>query len=80
MLGFVAFILAICADRKATSSAWTEHITFETTIVVAALLIGYTVFPHLTLQDERTRNSLVVLVNKLHSFSFKNLGTYVLRF
>lgn len=70
MLGFVAFILAICADRKATSSAWTEHITFETTIVVAALLIGYTVFPHLTLQDERTRNSLVVLVCILYDIAF----------
>ncbi|KAI6189546.1 Synaptophysin / synaptoporin [Aphelenchoides bicaudatus] len=69
VLGFVAFILAICADRKATSSAWAEHITFETTIVVAALLIGYTVFPHLTLQDDRTRNSLVVLELMFYGFN-----------
>jgi len=72
-LGFVAFILAICADRKATSSAWAEHITFETTIVVAALLIGYTIFPHLTLQDERTRNSLVFLELLFYGF---NTGAY----
>ncbi|KAI6219038.1 Synaptophysin / synaptoporin [Aphelenchoides fujianensis] len=73
VLGFVAFILSICADRKATSAAWAEHITFETTIVVAALLLGYVVFPHLTLQDDRTRNSLVLLELMFYGF---NTGAY----
>ncbi len=63
ILGFVAFILAICADRRSTSAAWTEHITFETTLVVTALLIGYVVFPHLTLHNERTREGLILVVS-----------------
>uniref|UniRef100_A0A183BYI1 MARVEL domain-containing protein n=1 Tax=Globodera pallida TaxID=36090 RepID=A0A183BYI1_GLOPA len=61
ILGFVAFILAICADRRSTSSAWAEHITFETTVVVSVLILLYVVFPHLTLADERTREGLVVV-------------------
>ncbi|KAI1720459.1 hypothetical protein DdX_04689 [Ditylenchus destructor] len=61
ILGFVSFILAICADRRSTSAAWTEHISFETTIVVTAILIGYVVFPHLTIANEQTRNGLVVV-------------------
>ncbi|KJH49959.1 synaptophysin / synaptoporin [Dictyocaulus viviparus] len=61
ILGFIAFILAICADRRSTTAAWTEHITFETTIVVSALLAGYVCFPHLTIREEPTREGLIVL-------------------
>jgi hypothetical protein len=61
ILGFVSFILAICADRRSTSAAWTEHISFETTIVVTALVIGYVIFPHLTIGNETTRDGLVVV-------------------
>lgn len=61
IVGFVAFILAICADRRSTSSAWTEHITFECTLVVSVLILLYVVFPHLSLADERTREGLVVV-------------------
>ena len=61
ILCFVAFILAICADRRSTSSAWTDHITFECMIVISALLLGYVVFPHLTLKDEPTREGLIVV-------------------
>ncbi|KAI6213907.1 Synaptophysin / synaptoporin [Aphelenchoides besseyi] len=75
VLGFVAFILSICSDRKATSSAWTEHITFETTIVTVALLIGYVVFPHLTLQDDRTRNGLVLL--ELMFYGFNTMAYFI---
>jgi hypothetical protein len=66
ILGFVAFILAICADRQSTSSAWTEHITFETTVVVSVFIILYVVFPHLSLADERTREGLIVVVRKMN--------------
>nr|CAD2195314.1 unnamed protein product [Meloidogyne enterolobii] len=61
LVGFVAFILAICADRRSTASAWTAHITFETTIVVCILILLYVVFPHLSLSDERNREGLVVV-------------------
>lgn len=60
-LCFVAFILAICSDRRSTSSAWTDHISFECMIVVSALLLGYVAFPHLTLKDEATREGLIVV-------------------
>uniref|UniRef100_A0AC34R434 MARVEL domain-containing protein n=1 Tax=Panagrolaimus sp. JU765 TaxID=591449 RepID=A0AC34R434_9BILA len=61
ILCFVAFILAICSDRRSTSAAWTDHITFECMIVVSALLLGYVAFPHLTLKDEATREGLIVV-------------------
>ncbi|ETN78347.1 synaptophysin / synaptoporin [Necator americanus] len=61
ILAFVAFVLAICADRRSTTAAWTEHITFETLIVVCALLAGYVCFPHLTIREEPTREGLIVL-------------------
>uniref|UniRef100_A0A1I7XLX9 MARVEL domain-containing protein n=1 Tax=Heterorhabditis bacteriophora TaxID=37862 RepID=A0A1I7XLX9_HETBA len=61
ILAFVAFVLAICADRRTTTAAWTEHITFETMVVVCALLIGYVCFPHLTIRDELTREGLIVV-------------------
>ncbi|CAD5226444.1 unnamed protein product [Bursaphelenchus okinawaensis] len=61
VLGFVAFVLAICADRNSTSSAWTEHITFESTIIAGVFLLGYIVFPHLTIDDEKNNNGLVVM-------------------
>jgi len=61
MIAFVAFVLAICSDRRATTAAWTEHITFETAVVVAALLLGYVAFPHLTIRDEQTREGLIFL-------------------
>uniref|UniRef100_A0A1I7S6N6 MARVEL domain-containing protein n=1 Tax=Bursaphelenchus xylophilus TaxID=6326 RepID=A0A1I7S6N6_BURXY len=61
VLGFVAFVLAICADRNSTSSAWTEHITFESTIIAGVLLLGYIIFPHLTIDDEKNNNGLVVM-------------------
>uniref|UniRef100_A0A7E4V2W1 MARVEL domain-containing protein n=1 Tax=Panagrellus redivivus TaxID=6233 RepID=A0A7E4V2W1_PANRE len=60
-LCFVAFILAICSDRRSTSAAWTDHITFECLVVVSALLLGYVAFPHLTLKDEPTREGLIVV-------------------
>jgi len=61
LIGFVAFILTICADRRSASTGWTEHVCFETMVVVSALLIGYVIFPHLTLNDERTREGLIVV-------------------
>ncbi|XGW03675.1 hypothetical protein V3C99_015110 [Haemonchus contortus] len=61
ILAFVAFVLAICADRRSTTAAWTEHITFETMVVTAALLAGYVCFPHLTIREEPTREGLIVL-------------------
>ncbi|TKR86901.1 hypothetical protein L596_011400 [Steinernema carpocapsae] len=60
-LCFVAFILAICSDRRSTSSAWTEHISFECMVIVSALLLLYVVFPHLSLRDEQTREGLIVV-------------------
>lgn len=57
-------MLSICADRRSTTAAWTEHITFETTIVVSALLLAYIAFPHLTIRDEQTREGLIVLVSE----------------
>ncbi|EPB69786.1 synaptophysin / synaptoporin [Ancylostoma ceylanicum] len=62
ILAFVAFVLAICADRRSTTAAWTEHITFETMIVVCALLAGYVCFPHLTIREEPTREGLIELI------------------
>jgi hypothetical protein len=73
ILGFVAFILAICADRRSTSSAWTEHITFETTLVVCVFIILYVVFPHLSLSNEQTREGLLVVV--CHRKSVKSFLT-----
>lgn len=61
ILAFIAFVLAICADRRSTTAAWTEHITFETMIVVSAFLLGYVCFPHLTIKDEPTREGLIVV-------------------
>lgn len=61
VLAFVAFVLSICADRRTTTAAWTEHITFETMIVVCGLLLGYVCFPHLTIRDEVTREGLIVV-------------------
>ncbi|CBO25097.1 MARVEL domain-containing protein [Caenorhabditis elegans] len=61
VLSFIAFILAICADRRTTTAAWTEHISFETLLIVSALLLGYVVFPHLTIKDEATREGLIVV-------------------
>lgn len=61
VLSFVAFVLAICADRRTTTAAWTEHITFETLLVVTAFLLGYVCFPHLTVKDEPTREGLIVV-------------------
>lgn len=61
ILAFVAFVLAICADRRSTTAAWTEHIAFETMIVASALLAGYVCFPHLTIREEPTREGLIVL-------------------
>ena len=62
-LSFVAFVLSICADRRSTTAAWTEHITFETMIVVCILLLGYVCFPHLTIREEATREGLIVVVS-----------------
>ncbi|KAJ1346931.1 hypothetical protein KIN20_038378 [Parelaphostrongylus tenuis] len=70
ILAFVGFILAICADRRSTTAAWTEHVTFETMIVVSALLAGYVCFPHLTIRDEPTREGLIVVVG-LNNFNLK---------
>ncbi|CAD6195889.1 unnamed protein product [Caenorhabditis auriculariae] len=61
VLSFIAFVLAICADRRTTTAAWTEHITFETLLVVTAFLLGYVCFPHLTIKDEPTREGLIVV-------------------
>uniref|UniRef100_A0A914X484 Uncharacterized protein n=1 Tax=Plectus sambesii TaxID=2011161 RepID=A0A914X484_9BILA len=58
---FILWILAICSDRGATTSAWTEHISFECMIVVSVFLLGYVVFPHLTIKDEATREGLIVV-------------------
>uniref|UniRef100_A0A0N5CDJ2 MARVEL domain-containing protein n=1 Tax=Strongyloides papillosus TaxID=174720 RepID=A0A0N5CDJ2_STREA len=60
-LAFISFILAICSDRRSTQSAWTEHLTFESMIVVSILIVGYVCFPHLTLDDEKTREGLIVV-------------------
>uniref|UniRef100_A0A0N5AW26 MARVEL domain-containing protein n=1 Tax=Syphacia muris TaxID=451379 RepID=A0A0N5AW26_9BILA len=60
-LGFLSFVLAICSDRNATTSAWTEHISFAATIISFMLLMGYVCFPHLTLRDEQTREGLIVV-------------------
>uniref|UniRef100_A0A914C4G0 MARVEL domain-containing protein n=1 Tax=Acrobeloides nanus TaxID=290746 RepID=A0A914C4G0_9BILA len=59
LIGFVVFILAISTNRRSPSAAWAEYISFETTLVVAVLLLGYVVFPHLTLRDEQTREGLI---------------------
>ncbi|CAG9533375.1 unnamed protein product [Cercopithifilaria johnstoni] len=59
-LSFISFILAICADRNATTAAWTENISFAVTIIISGLLIGYVCFPHLTIKDELTREGLIV--------------------
>uniref|UniRef100_A0A914C122 MARVEL domain-containing protein n=1 Tax=Acrobeloides nanus TaxID=290746 RepID=A0A914C122_9BILA len=61
LIGFIVFILAICTDRRTTGAAWAEHISFETIIVVSLFLLGYVVFPHLTLRDEQTREGLIVV-------------------
>uniref|UniRef100_A0A1I7UBR5 MARVEL domain-containing protein n=1 Tax=Caenorhabditis tropicalis TaxID=1561998 RepID=A0A1I7UBR5_9PELO len=61
ILSFIAFVLAICADRRTTTAAWTEHISFETLLIVSGLLLGYVVFPHLTIKDEATREGLIVV-------------------
>jgi len=61
VVSFITWILAICSDRDATTSAWTEHIAFKSTIVVSALLILYVVFPHLSIKDEATREGLIVV-------------------
>lgn len=58
---FVAFILSICADRDAASTGWTEHLAFESMVVISALLLGYVAFPHITLGEKRTRDGLIVL-------------------
>ncbi|VDK72734.1 unnamed protein product [Onchocerca ochengi] len=60
-LSFMSFILAICADRNVTTAAWTEHISFATTLIISGLVIGYVCFPHLTLKDEATREGLIVM-------------------
>ncbi|VDN24686.1 unnamed protein product [Gongylonema pulchrum] len=59
-LSFVSFILAICADRNATTAAWTENISFAAAVIISGLLIGYVCFPHLTIKDEQTREGLIV--------------------
>ncbi|CAJ0582894.1 unnamed protein product, partial [Mesorhabditis spiculigera] len=60
-LSFMAFVLSICSDRRTTTAAWTEHISFECMIGVAVLLLGYVCFPHITLRDELTREGLIVV-------------------
>lgn len=59
----MAFVLAICADRNTTTAAWTEHIAFQSTILTAAILLGYVCFPHITIRDELTREGLIVVVS-----------------
>ncbi|KAL3985940.1 putative integral membrane protein [Acanthocheilonema viteae] len=59
-LSFASFVLAICADRNSTTSAWTEHISLAATLIISGLLIGYVCFPHLTIKDEPTREGLIV--------------------
>lgn len=59
VLSFTSFILAICADRTATTAAWTENISFAVTIIISGLLIGYVCFPHLTIKNESTREGLI---------------------
>ncbi|CAI4222633.1 unnamed protein product [Auanema sp. JU1783] len=61
VLSFVAFVLSICADRRTTTAAWTEHIAFETMIVVCGFLLAYVCFPHVTIRDEPTREGLIVV-------------------
>ncbi|ULT90860.1 hypothetical protein L3Y34_008871 [Caenorhabditis briggsae] len=61
VLSSIAFILAICADRRTTTAAFTEHISFGCVFVVTGLLLGYVIFPHLTLKDEATREGLIVV-------------------
>ncbi len=58
----MSFILAICADRSATTAAWTENISFSVTVIISGLLIGYVCFPHLTIKDELTREGLIIAV------------------
>ncbi|KAK6108886.1 putative integral membrane protein [Brugia pahangi] len=60
VLSFMSFILAICADRSATTAAWTENISFSVTVIISGLLIGYVCFPHLTIKDELTREGLII--------------------
>lgn len=62
-MGFIGFILSLCTDRRSTSSAWTEHITFETSLVVCAFIIGYVVFPQITITNEKTNKGLMIVVN-----------------
>uniref|UniRef100_A0A1I7VXI4 MARVEL domain-containing protein n=1 Tax=Loa loa TaxID=7209 RepID=A0A1I7VXI4_LOALO len=59
-LSFISFILAICADRNATTAAWTENISFAVTVITSGLLMGYVCFPHLTIKNEPTREGLIV--------------------
>jgi hypothetical protein len=61
IIAFITFVLSICSDRRVTTAAWTEHISFETTIVVSALLLGYVALPHLTQRDEATREGLILI-------------------
>ncbi|VDK82251.1 unnamed protein product [Litomosoides sigmodontis] len=68
-LSFISFILAICADRNATTAAWTEHISFAVTIIISGLLIGYVCFPHLTIKNEPTREGLIVTELILYGIS-----------
>ncbi|OZC06038.1 synaptophysin / synaptoporin [Onchocerca flexuosa] len=53
--------IAEIVDRNVTTAAWTEHISFATTLIISGLLIGYVCFPHLTLKDEATREGLIVM-------------------
>ncbi|VDN06336.1 unnamed protein product [Thelazia callipaeda] len=59
-LSFISFILAICADRNATTAAWTEHISFAATLIISGLMIGYVCFPHVTIKKEPTREGLII--------------------
>uniref|UniRef100_A0AAF5CRD0 MARVEL domain-containing protein n=1 Tax=Strongyloides stercoralis TaxID=6248 RepID=A0AAF5CRD0_STRER len=61
VIAFITFILAICSDRRSTQSAWTEHLSFESMVIVACFIIGYVCFPHLTLNEEKTREGLIVV-------------------
>uniref|UniRef100_A0AC35UHI9 MARVEL domain-containing protein n=1 Tax=Rhabditophanes sp. KR3021 TaxID=114890 RepID=A0AC35UHI9_9BILA len=61
LLCSISFILAICTDRRSSQSAWTEHLTFEAMLLVLMLILGYVCFPHLTLEEEKTREGLIVV-------------------
>ncbi|CAJ0950831.1 unnamed protein product, partial [Mesorhabditis belari] len=61
VLSFMAFVLAICADRNTTTASWTEHIAFQSTVITTAILLGYVCFPHITIRDELTREGLIVV-------------------